>query len=193
MARRAYGASVAHCASPAPSLSTLRGSALCLARAQAARLAVQRCPPRLHQLRPLRARGREMALLHVAVAADLLGDARDLGGLREALGAQRLQQLVDARPVLVDQRALGPALLGAAEDVERGAAQPLESARARRRRVSIQGPNGRLDELALARSASRSPAARGGSSACSRPRTAPRSAPWKRGSVCSRATSYSSL
>src|SRR5437763_16739120 len=59
-------------------------------------------------------------------ALDLLRHARDLDRQRVVAGRQRLQQLLDRGAIFPDQRALGAALRGATEDIERRAAQALE-------------------------------------------------------------------
>src|SRR5262245_17471534 len=68
-----------------------------------------------------------MPLLHVAVASDLLGNAGNLDGLLQVARIETLQQLLDALPILHDQRALGLAFLGAAEYVEGRAPQALQA------------------------------------------------------------------
>ena len=64
-----------------------------------------------------------MPRLHVAVAADLFRQARDLGSEFEIPTVQLQQQLLDAVAVFVDQRALDAAFLAAAEDVQRRASR----------------------------------------------------------------------
>src|SRR5450631_1728162 len=80
--------------------------------------ALAACAPLGRQRSPLRTRRGKVALLHVAVAADVFGDARDLDRERQVRGAERSQQLFDRGAVFADQGALGLALLGAPEDVE---------------------------------------------------------------------------
>ena len=58
-----------------------------------------------------------MSLLHVAKAADLLGDPRDFGGLPQPIGRQVLQQFLDAGAVVGNQLVLHQALVGLAEEV----------------------------------------------------------------------------
>jgi hypothetical protein len=62
---------------------------------------------------------------------------------------QAAQQFVDAGAVLADQRALGAALLGAAEHIERAAAQALQL-RQQPKALRIQGPKGCLTSSPLA-------------------------------------------
>ena len=121
--------------------------------------------PLRHQRVPLRPRRGEVALLDVAVAADLLRDAGDLDGQRRgwpASGARSSSSIDGA--VLADQRALGAALLGAAEDVERRAAQALEPAPARLNAGQHPRPELLLLPARPCRSSWPAAAARGGSS-----------------------------
>src|SRR2546423_9961089 len=60
----------------------------------------------------------QMAPLDVAVAADVLGHARDLRGELPVLAVQVLEQLGNGRLVLADQAAFGLALPAHAEDIE---------------------------------------------------------------------------
>src|SRR5579883_423357 len=66
----------------------------------------------------------DIPLLDMAEAAHLLGQLRDLDGKREILRAKRGGEFADYRLVFADETALHAALLGAAENVEGGAAQP---------------------------------------------------------------------
>src|SRR5690606_34016566 len=75
--------------------------------------------PLLHQALPLRPHGGEVALLDVAVAADLLAQVGDLDGEGVVGARQAGDQLLHRGPVLLDEGALGAALPGAAEDVQR--------------------------------------------------------------------------
>ena len=70
-----------------------------------------------------------MALLDVAVAADLLRDLRDLDRETVVLGRQPGQQLLDRSLVVGDQAALGAPLGAVAERVEPAAAQAFSRAR----------------------------------------------------------------
>src|SRR4051812_24084219 len=59
----------------------------------------------------------EVPLFDMSEAADLLGDGRQRGAERVVSGRQPLHDLLQQRLVLADQKSLGAALLGAAEDV----------------------------------------------------------------------------
>src|SRR6266542_3826865 len=82
-----------------------------------------RSAERRDQLGLLRLRRLEMALLDVAVAADLFGNAGELYRERVVVRREPRQQLVDQRLVVGDELALALAFRGFAEDVERGPAQ----------------------------------------------------------------------
>src|SRR5687768_15787636 len=59
-------------------------------------------------------------------AADLLGDAREPDGRGMVAGIELRHDLRDPPLELTDELALGAALVGVAEDIERGAAKSLE-------------------------------------------------------------------
>jgi len=80
-----------------------------------------------------------MGLLHVAIAADLLGDAGDLDREPVVVVVQRAKQIADSAFVIGDQLPFQFPLRCVAEDVERGAAQAFEF-RSSRNAVSIHGP-----------------------------------------------------
>ena len=116
--------------------------------------------------------------LDVAVAADHLRDARDLDRQRRGWpGRGRAAPPRSTARYSTIRLALGAALLGAAERIERRAAQALQPREDAERRQHPR-PEALLLQLALGVLASRSPAARGGrraGSPCpSRLRTAPR-------------------
>src|ERR1700694_2962275 len=71
-------------------------------------------------------RGDDIFHLDMAEAADLLRQRSDLHGSRVVLRRQPLQELLHRVLVLADQRALGAALFGVAENVERSAAETFE-------------------------------------------------------------------
>ena len=106
--------------------------------------------PARHQLLPLRPRRRQVARLHVAVAADVLGDARDLGW--PAPGARRSGRAA-ARRCRPGTRSIS------ARSVLRSSVRPKRSSAVPRRPFSlastpnalrIHGPNGRLTSSPLA-------------------------------------------
>lgn len=69
--------------------------------------------PLCQQLLPLAACRLQMALLDVAIAANVLGNACNLHGQRQIACHQLGQQPLDAVAVFGDQGTLGLALLGA--------------------------------------------------------------------------------
>src|SRR5882672_1751595 len=75
------------------------------------------------ELVALLARGGEVVRLHVAEAADVLGDRGDLHGERMVGRRELGQQALHVGFVLGDERTLGAPLDRVAEGVERGAAQ----------------------------------------------------------------------
>src|SRR6185503_15063121 len=79
----------------------------------------------LEQLVLLAARADHAARLDVAEAADLLRDRGDLHRERMVRGREPREQPLDGGLVRADQGALGAALGGVAEDIERGAAHAL--------------------------------------------------------------------
>ena len=81
-----------------------------------------------------------MGLLDVAIAADLLGELRELTASAMAVVVELAQDLLDQALVVGDQLALDPALGRVAEGVEARAAQALQPRQQAGRRVSIQGP-----------------------------------------------------
>ena len=88
--------------------------------------------PLEHQLFPLLAGLLQVTLLHVAVAADLLGILA-ICTARAWLSALKDFSTSSMLAVSFDERALGLARFGVAEDVQGGATQALESWPAGRR------------------------------------------------------------
>src|SRR5258706_637899 len=75
----------------------------------------------------LLARQGEVARLHMAEAADLLGDRCDLHRYRVICRRELREQAIDVRFVFRDQRAFGAPLRGVAEGVERRATQATQA------------------------------------------------------------------
>src|SRR5690606_24597515 len=92
----------------------------------------QRICPLGQQLRLARLGVLQMLVLDVAVAADVLGDAGDLGRQPDVARVERGEQAVDGAQVVLDQAALGPAFGGVAEYVEYAAAQPAQDRKSTR-------------------------------------------------------------
>src|SRR5882672_405489 len=86
----------------------------------------QRGAERGEQLGLLFLRPVQVAALDVAEAADVVWDGRDLHRNPDVGAVEALEKLGHGRFVLPDETALGPALLGHAEDIQARAAQPLE-------------------------------------------------------------------
>src|SRR5262249_10114253 len=78
---------------------------------------------RLQQSSPALPRLREIPLLDVTEAANLLGHSRDFDRERMVVRRKRRGELLQHGFVLADEAALGAALLRVAEHVERRAAQ----------------------------------------------------------------------
>src|SRR5690606_37882207 len=90
----------------------------------------------------------QVRFLDVAVAADLLGDAGDLGREADVAAVEPVQQPADGALVVVDQLALHAPLGGAAEHVERATAQEPQL---RQQAEGLQHPRAvlALDQFAL--------------------------------------------
>ncbi len=82
--------------------------------------------PSQHQTIPLQTRHFEVALFHMAIAFDFVGDAGDLQGQGLSLGAKAKQDLFNRFKVLPDQCTFIAALFGVAKDIQESTTQKAQ-------------------------------------------------------------------